>query len=76
MTSITHLHNAYNANLIGDGIRIRVRNEGVLLNTCEYICLVVNTGQTKYMEVGHHRGMTANEHITVGSNLHEKVKNF
>ena len=28
------------------------------------------------MEVGHHQGMIANEHIRIGSNSYEKVKNF
>jgi hypothetical protein len=28
------------------------------------------------MEVGRHRGMIANEHITVGSNSYEKVNTF
>ena len=28
------------------------------------------------MEIGCHRGMIANEHITVGSNSYEKVKTF
>ena len=27
------------------------------------------------MEVGRHRGMMANEYITIGSNSYEKVKN-
>ena len=36
--------------------------------------LAVNIGKTRYMEVGRHRGMMANEHIRVGSNLYEKVK--
>jgi len=30
--------------------------------------LAVNTGKIKYMEVGCHRGMMANEHIPIGSN--------
>ena len=36
--------------------------------------LAVNTGKTKYMEIGRHLGMMANEHITVGSNMYEKLK--
>ena len=36
----------------------------LLLNTCKGIGLIVNTGKTKYMEVGRHRGM-ANVNITM-----------
>jgi hypothetical protein len=43
----------------------------VLLNALE-----VNTGKTKYMEIGHHWAMMANEHNTIGCNLYEKVKTF
>jgi hypothetical protein len=35
---------------------------------CKDIGLAVNTGKTKYVEIGRHRGMTANAHIKVGSN--------
>ena len=28
------------------------------------------------MEIGHNRGMIANEHIKIGSNSYEKVKTF
>ena len=48
----------------------------MLLNACKNIGLAVNTGRTKYMEVGRHRGLFAKEHITVGSNSYEKVKTF
>ena len=37
-------------NLIGDDTR-RERNAGILLNACKDICLAVNTGKTKYMEI-------------------------
>jgi hypothetical protein len=37
----------------------------VLLNTCKEIGLAVNKGETKYMEIGHHRGMIANEQLVV-----------
>ena len=40
------------------------------------IDLAVNTGKTKYMEIVHHRGIIANEHIKIGSNSYEKVKTF
>ena len=46
----------------------------MLLNACNHIGLAVNTGKTKYMEIGRHRGVMTNEHIMVGSNLYEKVK--
>ena len=48
----------------------------MLLNACKNIGLAVNTGKTKYMEIGFHRGMMAYEHITVGCNSYEKVKTF
>jgi len=41
----------------------------VLLNACKDIGLAVNTGKTKYMQIGRHRGMTANAHV-------KKVKTF
>ena len=37
---------------------------------------VFNTGKTKYIEIGRHRGMVASEHIRIGSNFYEKVKTF
>ena len=40
------------------------------------IGLAVNTGKTKYMEIGRHRGMIANEHIKIGSKSYEKVETF
>ena len=67
---------ADDVNLIGDDIRTIKRNAGVLLNACKDIGLAVNTGKTKYMEIGRHRGMIANEHVKIGSNSYEKVKTF
>ena len=63
-------------NLIGDDIRTIERNADVLLNACKDIGLAVNTGKTKYMEMGRHRDMTAYAHIKIGSNSYEKVKTF
>ena len=60
----------------GDGIRTIEINENVLLNACKDIGLAVNTGKTKYMEIGSYRGMMAIEHIKIGSNSYEKVKTF
>ena len=48
----------------------------MLLNPCNDIGLAINIGKTKYMEVGRHQGMIANEHIRIGSNFYEKVKTF
>jgi hypothetical protein len=48
----------------------------VLLNASKGINLAVNAGKTKYMEIGRHRGMVANQHIKIGSNSYEKVKTF
>ena len=43
-----------------------------VLNVCKDIGLVVNSGKTKYIEVGDHWNMMADEHITVGSNSYER----
>ena len=59
---------ADDVNLMGDCIRTIERNTAVLLNACNNIELTVNTGKTKYMEIGQHRGMIANDHIRIGSN--------
>ena len=48
----------------------------IIINACKDIGLAVNTGKTKYMEIGCHRGMIANAHIKIGSNSYEKVKTF
>ena len=64
---------ANDVNLIFNDIRIEV-NADLLLKTCEDIGLAVNTGKTKYMVVGRHRGMMEIDHIMVGSNSYEKVK--
>ena len=53
---------------MGSGdIRITERNADVLLNACKDIGLAANTGKTKYMEIGRHRGMIANAHIKIGT---------
>ena len=51
-------------NLIGDNIRVIERNAVSLLNACKDISLAVNTGKTKYIEVGCHGDMMVKEHIT------------
>ena len=43
---------AGDANLIDGDIRTIERNADVLLNACKDIGLAVNTGKTKYMEIG------------------------
>ena len=48
----------------------------MLLNACKIFGLAVNTGETKYMDVGCHRGMMTNEHITIGSNSYKKERTF
>ena len=45
----------------------------VLLNACKDIA---NTGKTKYMDIARHRGTMTNDHIRIGSNSYEKVRNF
>ena len=56
----THQVFAYadDVNLIGDDIRTIERNADVLINACKDIGLPVNTGKTKYMEIGRLRGMS------------------
>ena len=70
----THQVLAYadDVNLISYDIRTIERNADVLLNACKDIDLAVNTDKTKYMEIGHHRSVIANEHIKIGSNSYEK----
>ena len=46
------------------------------LNACKDIGLAVNTGKTKYMEIGRRRCMIANKHIGISSISYEKVKTF
>ena len=58
-------------NLIDNIIRTIERNADVLLNACKDIGLAVNYHM--YMEIGHHEGMIASEHIKMGSNSYEKV---
>ena len=48
----------------------------MLLNAWKDIGLAVNTGKTKCMEIGRHRGMIVNELIRIGSNPYGKVKTF
>ena len=57
-------------------IIIIIITNAMLLNACKDIGLAVNTGKTKYIEIGRHRGMIANAHIKIGSNSYEKVKTF
>jgi hypothetical protein len=54
-------------NLIGDRSRTIEINADVI---------AVNTRKTKYMELRSHRGILANEHITICGNSNEKVKTF
>ena len=74
----THQVLAYadDVNLIGDDIRTIERNTDVLLNACKDIGLAVNTGKTMYIEIRHHRGIIANEHIRIGSDFYKKVETF
>ena len=73
----THQVLAYvnDVNLMGDDILIK-RNACVFLNASKDIVLAVNTGKTKYMEIGRHQGMMVNEHFNIGSNSYEKVETF
>ena len=47
------------------------RNAVLISSPCykEHMGLAVNTGKTKYMEIGRHRGMRVNAHIKIGSNF-------
>ena len=55
-------------NLIADDIRTIERNTEVSLNASKDIGYAT---ETKYMEVGRHRDMIANEHIRIESNSYE-----
>ena len=59
-------------NLISDDVGIIERDADMLLNACKDIGLAVNTGKTKYMELGCRRDIMANEHIAVGITAYEK----
>ena len=48
----------------------------MLLNASKDIGLAVSTGKTKYMEIGRHREMIENEHISIRGNSYEKVNAF
>ena len=75
LSSVNNLcFHADDVNLLGDDIRTIARNADVLLNACKDIGLAVNTGKTKYMQIGCHRGVIANEHIKIASNSYEKWK--
>jgi len=56
---------ADDVNSIGDDIRTIERNAYLLLNACKDIGLAVNTGKTKYIEIGCLQGMIAHYHIKV-----------
>ena len=63
-------------NLIGDDITTIETNVEVLLNAHKDIGLAANAGKAKYMEIGLHQSMIANEHIRKGSNSYENMKSF
>ena len=48
----------------------------MLLDTYKDIGLAINTGKTKYVKVGRHRGMMAYEHITVDNSSQKRMKTF
>ena len=53
-----------------------IRTANVLLNSFNDIDLAINTGKTKYVEVGCHPGVMTNENINTGTNTYEKLKTF
>ena len=59
---------ADDVNLIRD-IRIEKNT-----NACKDMGLAVTIVKTKYVEIGCHRGMIANELIKIGNNSYEKVR--
>ena len=59
---------ADDVNIIGNDIRTIERNEDVVLNVYKDTGLEVNIGKTKYMEIGRHQGIIANEHIKIVGN--------
>jgi hypothetical protein len=63
-------------NLIGNDIRTTETNANVLWKAWKDIGFAVNSGKTKYVEIGCHWGMIASEHIKIGSHSNEKVKSL
>ena len=63
---------ADDVNSIGDDIRTIERNAEVLLNACKDVGLAVNTGKIKEHKIGRHRGVVANEHISIGNSYEKK----
>ena len=47
----------------------------MLLNASKDIALAVNTGKTKYIEIGRHRGIIANEHMRIGMKSENPLNN-
>ena len=66
---------ADDVNLMCDDIRTMRRNANVLLNIFK-VKSPVNTGKTKYIEVGRHWEVMANELMTIGNNSFKKEKTF
>ena len=66
----------YNVSNLIDDIRTIERNADVILNAYKDIGSAVNTGKTKSLEIGRHRGIIANAHIKIGSDSYENVKTF
>jgi hypothetical protein len=56
-------------NLIGDDIRTTGRNAYVLLNVCKDIGLAVETGKTKYVEIGRQRRIMQMSIVLKSENL-------
>ena len=52
-------------------MRTRFPQNAFIYVACNDIGLAVNIGKTKYLEIGHDRGMIANAHIKIGSNSYE-----
>ena len=69
---------ADDVNLIGDDIRTIEINADLflLLNACKDIGLAVSIGKTKYIEIGSHRDIMANEHIRIGRKLNSRGNKF
>ena len=55
--------------IVGFSMEFFFNRECCSLNACKDTGLAANTGKTKYMEIGRHRGVLANVHIKIGSFL-------
>jgi hypothetical protein len=67
---------ADDVNLLGDNIDTIKRNTQTLMDASKEISLEVNTEETKYMLLSHHRNAGQNHDITIANTCFENVAQF